>query len=259
MKIKSISIIKLGGSIITDKSKPYTPNLPNIKRLAKEIKRANVPIIIVHGAGSFAHTSAKKYGGKKGYTSLWGVAKVSRDAQTLDQIVIDELINAKIPAVSFRPNSLFLSENGQLKAENLETVFTAINQGIVPVLYGDVIMDGKWKTTIFSGETSTKYLVKYLQSKRMQVSKIIQVGVTDGVYGADNNVIMEINISNYKIIKAYLFEVRTVDVTGGMQHKVENALGIARSGVSTYIINGSKKDRLFNTLRGKNKIFTVVK
>ncbi len=254
----TITIIKLGGSIITDKSKPYTLNLPVIKKLAKEIKKANIPVIIVHGAGSFAHTSAKKYGGKKGYSSLWGVAKVARDAQALDQIMIDELIYAKIPAISFRPNSLFVARKGQLASHNLTTVLEALKQGLVPVLYGDVILDQSWNTTIFSGETSTKYLVDFLQDNNVRVNKVIQVGITDGVYDLDGVTIPEISKSSYKVLKKNIFESRGTDVTGGMKHKIENALEISSMGVKTYIVNGLQKDTLIEVLQGKVIKGTIV-
>ena len=60
-------IIKLGGSVITDKSKKsfFKTNLMN--NLSKEIKKANKKCIIVHGAGSFGHILAKKYKLNNGY------------------------------------------------------------------------------------------------------------------------------------------------------------------------------------------------
>lgn len=255
---KQVVIIKLGGSIITDKTKPYTPNMPAIKRLAREIKSSGVPAVIIHGQGSFAHTSAKKYGGMKGYRSRWGIAKVARDAMEMNRIVMDELLNAKIPAISFRPNSLFLAENGKMKTHNLESVLEALNQGLIPVLYGDVIMDKTLKTTIFSGETTTYHLVNFLMKKGINVDKIIQVGVTNGVYDSKGKTIEEITSNNYEEIKKHLFESKTTDVTGGMQHKIESAIVIAKKDIRTYIINGTVKNNLYNVLLGKSIKGTVI-
>src|SRR5690606_3594630 len=168
---KKIVIIKLGGSVITDKSTPYSANTDVIQRLAREIKKSHVKVLIVHGQGSFAHTSAKKYGGKKGYLSLFGIANVFKDAMEMNRIVMDCLLSEKIPAVSFRPNSLFVSSLGKMQKHNLEAILAALEQGMVPVLYGDVIMDKKWKTTIFSGETSTAYITDYLMDKKITVGK----------------------------------------------------------------------------------------
>lgn len=57
-------ILKLGGSIITrkDKTKP-TLNPANLERIAQEISVAKIKkLIIIHGAGSFGHPYAQKYG-----------------------------------------------------------------------------------------------------------------------------------------------------------------------------------------------------
>lgn len=258
MNKKNITIVKLGGSIITDKSKPYKANFLEIKRLVSEIKRAGVPIILIHGGGSFAHTSAKKYGGKKGYTSLWGVAKVARDAQALDQIIIDELIDQKLPAIAFKPNSLFTASNGKMVASNLEPVLIALNQGLIPVLHGDVIMDRKWKTTIFSGETSTSHLVDFLKKRKINIGKIIQVGTTDGVYDMEGVTIARITKGSFNQIKKNLFELKTADVTGGMMHKVEVAQIIAKKGVQTYIINGTSKNSLYKSLLDRVTEGTII-
>jgi isopentenyl phosphate kinase len=257
---KQLIILKLGGSIITDKTRPYTPNLAALKRLSREIKLADVPVVVVHGQGSFAHTSAKKYGGKKGYKNLLGVVKVFSDAMEMNSVVMAELLKAKIPAVSFRPNSLFLSQSGVIKKSNLEPVLEALKQGIVPVLYGDVIMDTTWLTTIFSGEVSTRHLALFLARQKISIKEIIQVGVTDGVYDTKGKTIRQISALTYASIKKHLFPSKTTDVTGGMMHKVEEAITLAKLGIPTIILNGTRKNELYQTLKGKNSRFvTIVK
>lgn len=253
----SYVIIKLGGSLITDKTKPYTANFPVIKRLVREIIGANVHVIIIHGQGSFAHTSAKKYGGKKGYESLLGVATVFKDVMQINSIVMDELIKVKLPAVSFRPNSLFIANKGKMAFHNLEVIVEALKQGLIPVLYGDVILDKVWKTTIFSGETTTAYLVAYLQQRNMKISKIVQAGITDGVYDKEGKTIEEITLDNYKSIKKSISGSVSVDVTGGMLHKVEESLKVAKISIPTFIINGNRKNELKNILMNRQSKFTT--
>ena len=257
---KQLIILKLGGSIITDKTRPYTPNLTALKRLVLEIKKANVPVVIVHGQGSYAHTSAKKYGGKKGYKNTIGIARVFFDATEMNRVVMQELLNAKIPAVSFRPNSMFLSQNGALKKSNLEPVFEALSQGLVPVLYGDVIMDTSWQTTIFSGEVAARHVALFLARQKINIKEIIQVGVTDGVYDELGKTIRQISSLTFATVKKHLFTSKTTDVTGGMMHKVEEAVKLGKLGIPTIILNGTRKNELYQTLKGKNSRFvTVVK
>ena len=54
-------IIKLGGSVITDKRKENYFKKDIVDNLAKVIKKANKKTIIIHGAGSFGHIIADKY------------------------------------------------------------------------------------------------------------------------------------------------------------------------------------------------------
>ncbi|MBO5002704.1 uridylate kinase, partial [Methanocorpusculaceae archaeon] len=48
-------IIKLGGSVITDKANPGVIHREVIAKLAAAIAEAKTPAVIVHGAGSLGH------------------------------------------------------------------------------------------------------------------------------------------------------------------------------------------------------------
>ena len=64
IKIKNnLLVIKLGGSVITFKEKPLSPNYQAIDKMANIIKELKKPykIIIVHGGGSFGHYWSVKY------------------------------------------------------------------------------------------------------------------------------------------------------------------------------------------------------
>ena len=54
-------ILKIGGSVITDKSKKFILRNEILDELSKQIKKVNKKCIIVHGAGSFGHILAKKH------------------------------------------------------------------------------------------------------------------------------------------------------------------------------------------------------
>ena len=59
--VKRLTIIKLGGSVVTNKLKPLTFNYNSVDNIAKIIKNFDGPVRIVHGAGSFGHYYAKYY------------------------------------------------------------------------------------------------------------------------------------------------------------------------------------------------------
>ena len=258
--MKTITLIKFGGSIITDKNTPYKARIEVIRSLAKELKKVTkVSIVLAHGVGSFAHTSAAKYGGKKGYESKWGIAKVARDAMEINRIVMDILIEEGIPAVSLRPMSMMMTSAGKLKKNLFEIIEETLNQGLMPVVYGDVIWDKKWKSTIYSGETTLNEIGIYLSKKGFKVDKIIQVGETNGVYDDKGKTIPSISKRNWKSIEQYIFSSKRADVTGAMKHKIENALFIAEKGIQTWIANGIASQDFSHALRGKIIRGTIIK
>lgn len=98
--------IKLGGSVITNKSQYKNFNRCQTARLCKEIAKSNKEIIIVHGAGSFGHIISKKFSLKDGLQNpkqIFAVAKVQYDVQELSSMITKELIDVGIPSVSIPP------------------------------------------------------------------------------------------------------------------------------------------------------------
>lgn len=258
MQKKDLIIVKLGGSVVTDKTRPYKIRAAALKRLVKEIKKANVNILVVHGSGSFGHTSAKKYGGKKGYLSKYGIAKVSYDARAINAVVMESFLKEKMPAISLSPMSFTITRAGKLKEDLFKVVDLVLDQQLIPVIYGDVIWDTQWRSTIFSGETTTFYLIKYLLKNKWKIDKVIQVGVTDGVYDEREKTIELINDKNKNLFRANIFKSKGADVTGGMYHKVEQAMKISRLGIKTNIINGLRKNALYNSLLNRKVKGTII-
>lgn len=255
MKQKLICI-KLGGSVITDKKVAYSAKTETIKDIARALKKIKTPLIITHGSGSFGHTSAAKYCKKYGYTSKWGIAKVAFDAVEINRIVMKVFIEEKIPAVSFRPMSLFYTEEGKIKDSFFEPILIALKQGLIPILYGDVIWDSKLNSTIFSGETVLNKLCTYLQ-KDYDVENIIELCDVDGVLNKEGKVIPRINKKSWKKIQTFIKGSSSTDVTGGMKHKVEEAFNLAKSGISTNIIRGGNSRILVDAIN-KKRVGTII-
>ena len=171
---------------------------------------------------------------------------------------MDILLEEGLPAVSLRPMSMMIADAGKLKNNLFEIVEEVLNQDLIPVIYGDVIWDKKWKSTIYSGETTLNKIGIYLSQKGFKVDKIIQVGETNGVYDNKGKTIPSISKRNWKSIQQYVFNSSRADVTGGMKHKIENALDIAGKGIKTWITNGIIPNEFRYALRGKRGHATIV-
>jgi isopentenyl phosphate kinase len=254
---KPIILIKIGGSLITDKNKPYTVNREALKIIVQEVKKASAvdkTLIVGHGAGSFAHVPAKKYQTHRGIrdeSSYRGIAEVADVAAQFNRIVMKELLEQGVNAVSVSPLSSMVAKNHKLSTLYSLSLELLIQNNLLPVVYGDQILDEEVGCTIFSTEKVLAYLALHLKKKGYQIERIIQCGQTSGVYDLDGNTIPEINSANFSVYKQALGGAGGVDVTGGMLHKVEETLELAKQGIPGLIIDGIMHGTLSDAISGK--------
>jgi isopentenyl phosphate kinase len=253
-------IIKLGGSVITDKTKECYFKKKVMDNLAKNIKKANKEVIIIHGAGSFGHISAKKYRLNEGYIEgeqLHGFSVTHETVQRLNSMVLKSLQDNDIPAVSISPHSVVKLNDHKILSMNYDVFQEYLDKKFTPVTFGDVVLDKKLSFSICSGDLLAKALVNHFKPE-----KIIFVIDEDGLYNANPK------IDKYaKLVKsgtrADLEKLTTskdshADVTGGMSGKIETIKNISKKGVDTVLLNGNKPDRLYKVLVGEDTTSTII-
>jgi len=256
--------IKIGGSLITDKTKPFTLKKKALSKICQEIKQAiksGRQLIIGHGAGSFAHFPAKKYQTHKGILgkgSYRGIAEVADVAAQLNRIVVRKLIETGVKAVSISPLSTMTARNHKLDKLCSESVEELLRLNLLPVLYGDQILDARIGCTIFSTEKVLGYLALHLKKKGYKIERMIHCGQTNGVYDEDGKTIKKIDSQNFKQLKSVLGKSGGVDVTGGMIHKVEEALFLAKQGIPGLIIDGIENGTLSKAVKGEKVLGTRI-
>ncbi|MFQ5975529.1 MAG: isopentenyl phosphate kinase [Candidatus Hydrothermarchaeales archaeon] len=256
-------ILKLGGSLITDKTKKFSVRHEVLKKLAEEIKSGTKDeLLIVHGGGSFGHPIADEYGLNRGFKDkdqIKGVALTRKAMDELNLYVVKALVDADIPAVAVQPSSNIICKNGRIEEINISTIKRFIKMGMVPVLYGDVVLDTKLGFCILSGDQIISYLARYLKPKR----GILCVDV-DGIHDKDPKgfkdavLIKEINKTNRDKALSKLEETPG-DVTGGIKGKVLELINLADSGVESIVINGLVAGRLEDALMGREVTGTLIK
>ena len=257
--MKDLIFIKLGGGLITDKNKPYTPRPQIINLLAEEIaevrKKKKVNLLVGHGGGSFPHTSAKKYKTNQGFinkNSKQGFCLVHHDAARLNQIVTEVLIQKGERAFSVSTSSCCLAKNSKVSDFYLKVIKKLLEYKIIPVLFGDSAVDLKKGCSILSTEELFVYLVKKLKPEKIVIADKVK-----GVYTDDPNrnkraeFIPYIDKKNWKEVKTYLKESDGIDVTGGMIHKVQKSIELAKLGAPVSIINGKTPNNLKRALLGE--------
>jgi isopentenyl phosphate kinase len=229
-------LLKLGGSLITEKHHPETPRLSVIRRLAAEVFEArrthpDLGLVIGHGSGSFGHHLAQRHRTHQGAKTAqdWqGFADVWASANHLNRLVVDALRQAGVPVMSLPPSASALADEGQLIELAHEPVRLAVEHGLVPVVQGDVAFDRSQGAAILSTEQVLGALAEPLGA-----DSLLLAGLDPGVFAdyPDNRNVLE-ELRPPDLARIPLGGARTEDVTGGMAAKVRTAFGILRSNPS---------------------------
>lgn len=266
LKNKKLVFIKLGGSLITDKEKPLTANIPTIKRIAIQIKEIidnnpNIQIILGNGSGSFGHFEANKYqikDGIKNDTQKYGFCVVSNVANKINRIIIDELLKEKINAVSVSPATMSYARDGKLKKIFIDPIFNYLKLNVIPVVYGDIVYDSKLGCKIFSTEITFANIIEEFLKRNIAIDSVINMVTVGGVMDEKKNIISEITKNNFEDYKNIFSETSGFDVTGGMRHKVEYSLRLTGHKIKSYIVDGNIENNLEKVINGEKFVGTLI-
>ena len=243
--------LKLGGSLLTDKTAVEFPRLTVIARLAAEIaaaraERPSLRLLLGHGSGSFGHVAAARDGTRQGVRTAvqwYSFAHVSAAAARLNRMVVEALLAAGVPAISLQPSASAVCAGGRIVQMAAAPVMAALDAGLLPVVYGDVAFDTQQGGTIISTEEVLSFLAGAL---RERPSWLLLAGETAGVLGTDGAVIPTITPANFANIAPALGQSRGTDVTGGMASKVQQMLQLAQvhAGLQMRIFSGLEAGNL---------------
>lgn len=255
--MKQLTVLKLGGSAITDKSRKLTPDLVTIHRSADQIAKYKRLMILLHGGGSFAHPFAKRGNLAKGFKDRSQFKALDETELYLDQlsrIIQVALLQRNVGFVPFRPMSYMETSQGNLSKAFLDPITDALRLGLVPLSHGDVVMDSKIGFSIVSADQLAS-----LFALKLKASNVLFGSDVDGIYSADPKrsktaqLVKEVNKKNYRQIRAALRKSPLGDVTGGMLAKFSQAVILAKNGCESYIFNLRREGMLEALLSGKSQ------
>jgi len=260
-------ILKLGGSIIVEKDREKTRvNVEVLKRLSKEIKKAkrkkNFRMLLVHGAGCFGHVPAKKYSLNKTLTSrrqVEGFSLTHHSMEKLNFCVLEALQREKINAIAYQPSALGILKDRKLDYFPVKVLKELLSLDVIPVAYGDVLIDKESGINILSGD----HLVFYT-AKKLKADRVIIATDVEGIFDFDPKknrkakLIKEIDKRNVGLIKE-IDSLKKTDVTGGMRRKLQELLNLSEYGIESEIISGLIPDLVERSLSGEKGLGTIVK
>jgi isopentenyl phosphate kinase len=257
----SLTLLKLGGSLITEKTKTRTLRPRVLTRLAEEIaaaleQRPSMQLILGHGAGSFAHVSADRHGTRKGVSTpeQWlGFAEVWWDAAILNHLVMEALLDAGVPAIALSPSASVTAREGQVSRWDLGPLKSALKGGLLPVVHGDVIFDTQLGGTILSTEDLFMHLARHMHPERLLLAGI-EPGVWED-YPDRSRIIKEITPEYFEDIAPILGASVATDVTGGMESKVVQCVHLTQElpQLEIMIFSGEERGGLLEVLLGSRQ------
>jgi isopentenyl phosphate kinase len=250
--ITYVIVVKLGGSVITEKGRDeYRVRMNTLLRLAEELSGSSERFVVVHGAGPFGHRKVRELGINRGDDDIvHKIVEIQRSTRVLNSKVLEAL--AELNPVSFPPYSLFSFSGSRITLRNLDLLKYYYDRGFTPVTYGDICFDDELGYYICSGDRSVLEL-----SRLFRPDKAIFVVDVDGIYDRDPK---ERGASLLPIAERrdILFENNERDVTGGMSGKFDVMLELSKL-TKVLVINGKVRNRLFKAVNGEDVRGTEVR
>ena len=241
-------LIKLGGSFITNKNKPLSPRKKAVDMVAKNLRKVSEPMVLVHGGGSYGHYWSVKYGmhTKPKKYDVRGVAVVKNSMVELNRIVLDTLLKNKLNPYCLPPTD-FMQGNMPV-TEKIRAIAKVSKSDLIPVTFGDALWYGQNKTYILSGDKIMTHLARVLKP-RLCIFALNE----DGLYS---------DLKEKKLVQEFKNEKpvmsgNTMDVTGGMVRKVEEAVKISGGGTRVFFVNGNKPERIVKAVKNNKFVGTV--
>jgi len=231
-----LTILKLGGSVITDKDTPETVDDDALDSVVSAIADADSTggdgdsatstagggLIVVHGGGSFGHVHAAEHGVSttEGSHDPAAVTAIHGAMKRLNGVVVDRLQAAGIDAVPVHPLSAVARDEQAELSLPTGAVEGLLGEGFVPVLHGDVVAHAGEGVTVLSGDELVTGL-----ADRLGASRVGLCSTVPGVLDADGEVIDA--ITEFDSVSTPPGDSESTDVSGGMAGKVRELLGLS--------------------------------
>jgi isopentenyl phosphate kinase len=249
-----VVIVKLGGSIITRKREVERIRPKVLARLAREVAGVrDRRVVVLHGAGSFGHPGAKRFGlavppedGTAGTERVRGAAIVAAEVRRLHLAVLRELVHAGAAPASVPMSTHARNRAGELVHLDPTPVTAALHGGFLPVSFGDVVPDEAWGSSILSADTIALALVPALGAERVVFVSDVE-GILEGPLGRRRSVVREVTPDTVAALRP---TTGAADVTGGIRGKATVMLAIAAAGADAGLISGLSDGAVPRAIRG---------
>ncbi|MGY0434859.1 isopentenyl phosphate kinase [Bacillus rugosus] len=252
-------ILKIGGSLITDKNAYCVPRKEEIKRFAKMIKSRwfdlQGKLVVVIGGGSYGNGVPLRY-------NLLDSEKRKKEDLLMMTVKMFEWINEVamifrnegLPVYPFQTSSYCTTNEGNYDFCFMNPIKMSLQLGLLPITSGDFTFDKKKNFTIYSSDNVPELFVDHFD-----VQRVVILTDVPGIFESDKTkkIIKRVNQYNYKKIIENTGSSNKQDVTGGMNNKLKALIRVAQKNTNSIVCDGSKHN-LIKALFSENPPGTII-
>ncbi len=267
---QELTILKLGGSLLTDKTKPYTYREEVLKSVAREIRECLdegliQSLILIHGVGSYGHPPVLEHKLHKGFLGpeqLMPLSRTQREVADFRHIIWDELQKAEIPVCLMFSSSMITSVKMKMTSYFFESLKGFADVGMVPLTGGDILVDSAMGWSVGSGDQMAVIIAKELGAKRLIFASDVA-----GIYEADPKVtlnpplIERVNLDEIDMVLERMGSSGVVDASGAMKGKltaIAPAKPLIEKGLEVTLISMMEYGNLKGILKGEETPSTQI-
>ncbi|PSP65786.1 acetylglutamate kinase [Halobacteriales archaeon QH_8_67_27] len=216
------TVLKLGGSVVTEKDAPETVDGDALATAAAAVAEADDDLVVVHGGGSFGHHAAAERGvsSSEGTRSATDAVAIHGAMGRLNRAVLDAFHEAGIEALPVRPLSVASRDSDGTLSLPTGSTERMLEGGFTPVLHGDGVVQSGSGVTITSGDDLVVALARGLDVDRVGLCSTVP-----GVLDTEGDVVDR--IERFADVADAVGASDATDVTGGMTAKVETLLTLS--------------------------------
>ncbi|TFG13498.1 amino acid kinase [Candidatus Thorarchaeota archaeon] len=265
-----LTVLKLGGSLLTDKSKPYTPRMAVMKSVCEEIRQCINDellgsLILIQGVGSFGHPPVLEHHlhmGFKGPKQLLPLSDTQSTVGKFRAMLVEQLQQADIPVCLMYPSSMVVAERMKMTRYFFEPLRGFLSIGMVPLLGGDILIDSVMGFTVGSGDQLAVLIAKELKAKKIIfASDVAGIFDSDPKTNPDAELYSEIDIGEVERTVEEMGKSTVIDASGAMKGKLKSlipARPLLEAGLEVSILSMMESGNLADYLKGNTSTSTQI-
>jgi len=270
MTAEKILVFKLGGSLLTDKSTPYTLREDIIKAVAVEIKECIdlgliKSLVIVHGVGSFGHPPVLKYNLHKGFRTKDQLISMSKTQQIVNELrkaIAITFTEEGVPINLMHASSMVVGSKMVITDHAFTSLKGFLSLGMVPLIGGDMMYDTSMGFSVCGGDQLAVIISRALHANQLLfATDVVGVFDKDPKLGEHAQLLREINVNEVEQLLSKTSDTAKTDASGKMRGKLRSLISIKdliQEGLEVAILSMNKKGVLKNYLKGQESELTKI-